>query len=48
MERSWRRVVMVVDEGMDNGMAGLGISMTQSGGVFSPKDVMGMKKLTFA
>lgn len=24
MERSWRRVVMVVDEGMDNGIAGLG------------------------
>lgn len=42
----------MVDEGMDNGMADLGISMTQSGGgggfLFPPEDVMGMKKLTFS
>lgn len=42
---------MVVDEGMDNGMADLGISITQSWrGVFfsPPADVVDMKKLTFS
>lgn len=52
MERSWRRVVMVVDEGMDNGMAELGISMTQSGGGvwgFSPPGrCYGYEKRTFS
>lgn len=38
---------MVVDEGMDNGMAGLGISMTQSGGVFFPQRCYGYEKAHF-
>lgn len=53
MERSWRRVVMVVDEGMDNGMADLGISITQSwrgggrGIFFPPRGCCGYEKAHF-